>query len=36
VEQLGGDVADLGMEAYPEFVLMPEPDEAAEERPAAE
>ncbi|MCY4026577.1 MAG: ammonium transporter [Acidobacteria bacterium] len=31
VEQLGGDVADLGMEAYPEFVLMPEPDEAAAE-----
>ena len=31
VEQLGGDVAELGMEAYPEFVLMPEPDEAAAE-----
>ena len=30
VEDLGGDVAELGMEAYPEFVLMPEPDEAAE------
>ena len=29
VEDLGGDVAELGMEAYPEFVLMPEPDEAA-------
>ena len=26
-EQLGGDVADLGIEAYPEFVLMPEQDE---------
>ena len=24
VEQLGQDVAELGMEAYPEFVLMPE------------
>ena len=31
VEQLGGDVAELGMEAYPEFVLMPEPDDAAAE-----
>ena len=30
VEELGGDVAELGIEAYPEFVLMPEPDEAAE------
>ena len=30
VEDLGGDVAELGMEAYPEFVLMPEPDAAAE------
>ena len=29
VEALGGDVAELGMEAYPEFVLMPEPDEGA-------
>ena len=27
VEQLGQDVADLGIEAYPEFVLMPEPDD---------
>ena len=34
VEELGGDVAELGMEAYPEFVLMPEPDED-ERRPAA-
>ena len=24
VEQLGQDVGELGMEAYPEFVLMPE------------
>ncbi len=30
VEELGGDVAELGIEAYPEFVLMPEPDETAE------
>ena len=29
-EELGGDVDELGMEAYPEFVLMPEPDEVAE------
>ena len=27
VEQLGGDAAELGIEAYPEFVLMPERDE---------
>ena len=27
VEQLGQDVAELGMEAYPEFVLMPEQDD---------
>ena len=27
VEQLGQDAADLGIEAYPEFVLMPEQDE---------
>ena len=27
VEQLGQDVAELGIEAYPEFVLMPEPGE---------
>ena len=26
-EELGGDVAELGIEAYPEFVLMPEQDE---------
>ena len=26
VEQLGQDVAELGIDAYPEFVLMPEPD----------
>jgi len=24
VERLGQDVGELGMEAYPEFVLMPE------------
>ena len=27
VEQLGQDVAELGIDAYPEFVLMPEEDE---------
>ena len=27
VERLGQDAAELGLEAYPEFVLMPEPDE---------
>ena len=27
VEQLGQDVAELGIDAYPEFVLMPEQDE---------
>ena len=27
VEQLGQDLAELGMEAYPEFVLMPEQDD---------
>ena len=26
VEQMGQDVAELGIDAYPEFVLMPEPD----------
>ena len=29
VEQLGQDAAELGIEAYPEFVLMPEPDDDA-------
>jgi Amt family ammonium transporter len=27
VERLGQDVGELGIEAYPEFVLMPEPDD---------
>ncbi len=27
VEQLGQDAGELGIEAYPEFVLMPEPDD---------
>jgi Amt family ammonium transporter len=27
VERLGQDVAELGIDAYPEFVLMPEQDE---------
>ena len=30
VEQLGQDVSELGIEAYPEFVVMPDADEAAE------
>ena len=30
VEQLGQDTAELGLEAYPEFVLMPEDDLAVE------
>ena len=32
VEELGQDSAELGIEAYPEFVLMPDPDIAAELR----
>ena len=27
VEELGQDVAELGIEAYPEFVIMPETDD---------
>ena len=30
VEQLGQDAAELGIESYPEFVVMPEPDEIEE------
>ena len=30
VEEVGQDSAELGLEAYPEFVLMPDPDIAAE------
>ena len=30
VEQLGQDVSELGIEAYPEFVVMPDADDAAE------
>ena len=26
VEEIGQDVGELGMEAYPEFMLMPDPD----------
>ena len=26
VEEMGQDVAELGIDAYPEFVLMPEPE----------
>ena len=28
VERLGQDIGELGIEAYPEFVLMPEEDES--------
>ena len=28
VEQLGQDVGELGIDAYPEFVLMPEEDDS--------
>ena len=30
VEQLGQDAAELGMESYPEFVVMPDPDDVEE------
>ena len=30
LEQLGQDAAELGIESYPEFVVMPEPDEIEE------
>ncbi len=30
VEELGQDVAELGIEAYPEFLVIPDPDEVAE------
>ena len=32
VEELGQDAAELGIEAYPEFVVMPDPDDADEIR----
>ena len=32
VEDLGQDAAELGIEAYPEFVLMPDPDDVKELR----
>ena len=32
VEELGQDAAELGLEAYPEFVLMVDPDEGADYR----
>ena len=32
VEDLGQDVAELGIEAYPEFVLMPDQDDMAAAR----
>ena len=30
VEELGQDVSELGIEAYPEFVVMPDQDEVDE------
>ena len=30
VEELGQDVAELGIEAYPEFLVIPDPDDVAE------
>ena len=36
VEQLGQDVSELGIEAYPEFVVMPDADDAAELAAAVE
>ncbi len=32
VEQLGQDAAELGIESYPEFVVMPEPDDVEDMR----
>ena len=34
VEQLGQDVAELGIDAYPEFVLMPEQSDEDDEAPS--
>ena len=33
VEELGQDVAELGIEAYPEFLVIPDPDEVNELKP---
>ncbi len=33
VEELGQDVAELGIEAYPEFLVIPDPDDVAELKP---
>ena len=32
VEEVGQDAMELGIEAYPEFVLMPDPDHVEELR----
>ena len=36
VEELGQDAMELGIEAYPEFMVIPDPDEHDEESPGAE
>ena len=36
VEELGQDVAELGIEAYPEFLVIPDPDELDEIKPKKE
>ena len=36
VEELGQDAMELGIEAYPEFMVIPDPDEHDEEPPSAE
>ena len=30
VEELGQDVAELGIEAYPEFLVIPDPDDVSD------
>ena len=36
VEELGQDAMELGIEAYPEFMVIPDPDEHDEDPPSAE
>ena len=36
VEELGQDAMELGIEAYPEFMVIPDPDEHDEESPSTE
>ena len=36
VEELGQDVAELGIEAYPEFLVIPDPDDLDELKPKKE